>query len=545
MKQSITGDRLMQVSRPSPARHAGRLHPSCRVSIPVIPTALAFCLTIAAPSAAVADNSRPSGTPKSPEEYDAPVPAWREGPVRYILNAEEDRTYRATRKMSVEKRARFIREFWVSRDLDRTAPGNEYRDLYYRRVAEADRMFTESTAPGWKTDRGKIHILLGPPDEVEWISSLQSERHSVLWTYRKSPALVGLGPNPTLRFVKDRTGEYRLTNDYPLSGLETSLSVAFESQALQMTGVSSPQHPPDAALGSNPRGDSPFHTHRDFFQSSGGKTLTLLTVGIDETLLDETDPSGESSTGVDQGGEELLQPPPGADASPSGSRFDIGVRLVGEEPDQPAYDLSGPGGLRGPARGAGERVGRYFLYQGGTSVIPGRYAAHFDLIDRSTGRPYSFVETIDVPDFKSDSLSLSSITLASRLERLDEGIAGYSAPFVLGNLRILPRPDDIFHADEDLAFYFHVYGTTIDPIGGRPDLDVEYRFFISGEGPTVAGPVFSPLGHPILLTGLQTPIQGFSLPLLGWDSGRYRVRVLVTDRLTGERASRDVTFRID
>src|SRR5438093_12048987 len=98
-------------------------------------------------------------------DYDAPDARWREGPVRYLLTKDEDDAFR--RLKTDEERAAFIRTFWASRDPDTSTPENEYRDMFYARVAQANRVFTDSTKPGWKTDRGKIFILLGPPDEVE------------------------------------------------------------------------------------------------------------------------------------------------------------------------------------------------------------------------------------------------------------------------------------------------------------------------------------------------------------------------------------------
>src|SRR5262249_42516616 len=99
-------------------------------------------------------------------EFDAPTTGWREGPVRYLLTRDEDIAFRHLDPR--EARLAFIERFWASRDPDTSTPDNEFRDLFYRRVAFAVRAFTtESTKPGWKTDRGKIYILLGPPDDFD------------------------------------------------------------------------------------------------------------------------------------------------------------------------------------------------------------------------------------------------------------------------------------------------------------------------------------------------------------------------------------------
>src|SRR5262245_33826711 len=100
------------------------------------------------------------------EDFDAPVPEWCDGPVRYVVPQEDRVAYRKLE--TTEERARFIRRFWAARDPERTTPENEYRALFMRRLDEAQRLFTtESTKPGWKTDRGRIWILIGPPDETD------------------------------------------------------------------------------------------------------------------------------------------------------------------------------------------------------------------------------------------------------------------------------------------------------------------------------------------------------------------------------------------
>src|SRR4030095_16231975 len=88
---------------------------------------------------------------------------WREGPVRYIITAEEDRRIRQID--TVEGRLRFIEQFWLRRDPQHATLVNEYRHEFWTRVATANRMFTQSSKPGWKTDMGRYYILLGPPDD--------------------------------------------------------------------------------------------------------------------------------------------------------------------------------------------------------------------------------------------------------------------------------------------------------------------------------------------------------------------------------------------
>jgi GWxTD domain-containing protein len=65
-----------------------------------------------------------------------------------------------------EEREQFIAIFWHDRDSDPDTEENEYRDDYYERVAFVNEHFG-SAIPGVKTDRGRIYLRFGKPDEIE------------------------------------------------------------------------------------------------------------------------------------------------------------------------------------------------------------------------------------------------------------------------------------------------------------------------------------------------------------------------------------------
>lgn len=84
--------------------------------------------------------------------------------VRYIISREERKTFLSLPSF---ERPRFIEEFWKKRDSDPLTEANEFKDEYLKRVEEAKHLFTESGHSGWLTDRGRIFILLGPPEQRE------------------------------------------------------------------------------------------------------------------------------------------------------------------------------------------------------------------------------------------------------------------------------------------------------------------------------------------------------------------------------------------
>lgn len=84
--------------------------------------------------------------------------------VRYIITREERKTYLG---LPGSERPYFVEEFWKKRDTDPATEVNEYKNEYLKRIDEAKHLFTEGGTTGWLTDRGRIYVLLGPPEQRE------------------------------------------------------------------------------------------------------------------------------------------------------------------------------------------------------------------------------------------------------------------------------------------------------------------------------------------------------------------------------------------
>jgi GWxTD domain-containing protein len=81
--------------------------------------------------------------------------------VRYILSDEEKDMYNQYPPLEREE---FIEKFWARRDPTPYTARNEFKEQYFNRIREANKMFRGAIA-GWLQDRGRIYILLGPPNE--------------------------------------------------------------------------------------------------------------------------------------------------------------------------------------------------------------------------------------------------------------------------------------------------------------------------------------------------------------------------------------------
>lgn len=119
------------------------------------------------------------------------LPAEREflSTVRYLITKQERKAFRS---LAPQERLAFIEEFWKQRDPDPLTEENEFQKEYYGRIEEANRLFRESgSRNGWLTDRGRIHILLGPPERRDVYPSGYSfyEPPVEIWYYGFFPII--------------------------------------------------------------------------------------------------------------------------------------------------------------------------------------------------------------------------------------------------------------------------------------------------------------------------------------------------------------------
>jgi GWxTD domain-containing protein len=115
-----------------------------------------------------------------------PLPAiyqkWVDEEVAYIIAPEERQALIALKSDS--ERDEFVRQFWLRRDPTPGTEQNEFKEEHYRRIAYSNVHFA-SKQPGWKTDRGCVYIVQGPPDEITAGKSSTGAQREI-WKYLKS-----------------------------------------------------------------------------------------------------------------------------------------------------------------------------------------------------------------------------------------------------------------------------------------------------------------------------------------------------------------------
>src|SRR6202162_3748322 len=186
------------------------------------------------------------------KELDNSFKTWLNEDVTYIISPEERTAF--LQLETNEEREQFIEQFWLRRSSNPDLPDNDFKEEHYRRIAYANEHFA-SGIPGWKTDRGRIYIIWGKPDEIEshptggtYDQPMEEGGGSTTtygfddWTYHY---LEGIGENITIEFMDPTgTGEYHITMDpgekdamahVPGGGPSMLESMGMSSQAARFT----------------------------------------------------------------------------------------------------------------------------------------------------------------------------------------------------------------------------------------------------------------------------------------------------------------------
>jgi GWxTD domain-containing protein len=477
----------------------------------LVVVALAALLSTAGPAAA-----------KKKEGAD--LSDWPDGPVRYIIEKHEAETFK--RLETDEARTLFIERFWSRRDpTPETLLTNEYRRMFWERVQESKELFMDSSKPGWMTDRGKIHILYGPPTEIQEDRDLvpnsgpTSGQGVIRWIYEGRPGeRMDMNPVVVVPFVRDTGGEYRLTYDPKLA------SVFFDPNKFQ---------------------DNPLRGYERWLEMvSTPMGRSDLSVMLDLGRMQEVPPQQKIlMTQV-----ETLESYDTEPLSFSANRFrhpDEGTVLV------TTVDVSNTGPDYKPAI-----IARYQPQDGGEPRLLSE--AEFRMEDRDGGvrlaegrialPPGDYLVTVIVADPQNATTGLgrstvairppgrtprfSDVVLAAELESLPyASLASYDEPFIVGPFRVLPRMDDVLLKGESLKLLYEVY-----------DVAMPFRVTYQLQGLDTDGS-WVDLGRPS--TAEQASItQAWELPTNPrWPDGDYRVRIEVLDG-EGRLIATDVPFEL-
>ena len=498
------------------------------------------------------------------KELETPYKKWIDEEVPYIITNEERAAFK--KLTTDDEREQFIESFWERRNPNPGSPENEFKEEYYRRIAYANEHYA-SGIPGWKTDRGRIYIMYGPPDENDSHPSggtyvrPQEEGGGETstypfeqWRYRY---IDGIGTNIILEFVDPTmTGEYHLTMDpgekdallhVPNAGLTDMEAMGMTSKADRFTRTDGMTT--GTAMGGTPESMEeftrldlyakiwrppevkfkdlkavvtskisaqllPFDVRTDFIRVTDETVLTPITIQVAYRDL-----QFQNKDGVMHGVMDIY----GELTSLSGRHVNTFEKsLVLDVPEHEFQHL----------------VGRKAVYQEGVPLRPGRYKLSLVMKDDQNGHMGTMELGLVVPNFEEGKLSSSSLILADLIQPLPTSQVG-TGMFVIGGTKVRPSVNQTFTRDQNLGIYMQVYNLGLDAKTHKPSLDVEYEVLKDGK------PL---LAQPEDAAKLKDATQQFTLekqmPLSLLQPGKYTVQIKVTDNIKKQTVTPSTTFEV-
>ncbi|MFN2494075.1 MAG: GWxTD domain-containing protein [Pyrinomonadaceae bacterium] len=486
---------------------------------------------------------------------------WLEKDVTYVITDEERRAFK--KLQTDDEREKFIEEFWRRRDPDPDTDENEFKEEYYERIAYANEHFA-SGIPGWKTDRGRIWIMYGKPDERETHpmggnydrpsyegGGNTSTYPFETWFYRYLP---GVGSGIEIEFVDPTgSGEYRIARNpnekdallhVPGAGLTLSEQLGLSDKGDRISGLGgigngqyqreqdSPfsrlqlladlSRPPQVkfndlatAVNTGVIEENPlnFDIRVDYFRQSDERVITAFTIQTENKDLVFQD-----SGGLQQARINIF----GRITSVAGRRAGIF--------EDPVITTATTEELT-------DAKDRKSAYQKAVALAPGTYKVDVIVRDVASGATGVKHLGFTVPKYDTQKLSTSTLVLAAKLESLvDQPAVGQ---FVIGQTKVIPNVSGVYHRGQPVGVYLQVYNAGVDQTTLRPSVDVEYS--LSRDGKELGKQSedwrgMSDSGQRLTLARL---IDTRALPL-----GEYELTVRIKDRVSGQALSPAAKFTV-
>jgi len=502
------------------------------------------------------------------KELATPYRKWLNEDVTYIITDEERSAF--MRLQTDEEREQFIENFWLRRDPTPDTVENEFREEHYRRIAYANEHFA-SGIPGWKTDRGRIYISYGPPDELDDHASGGSYERPPeegggetatypfqQWRYRY---IEGIGTNIIIEFVDPTmSGEFHMTMDpsekdaltyVPNAGLTMMEQMGMSDKTQRFnntdgTHLGAPmgglpesmneftrleqfaklQKPPaikfadlEAKVDSRILYDIlPMKVRVDFFPVTDASVLTYVSVQFDNKDLQLKTKDGVATANIHLFGEFRT--------------------ISGKMVQNFEEDMQIPGG---PAQYRTDWAQRKSIGQKEVPLKPGTYRLDVVCKDQTSGFANNYNTTVTVPRLDPDVLSTSTLILADDIESVPLRNIG-TGQFVIGDTKVRPRIGSIFRRDETLGIYMKLYNFGTDDQNRRPQGEVLYEVVRTGT-PEAIVTATEDIGKIPDASAAQVTLQK-RLRLEQFAPGSYTLRIKITDKNRNKTLTQSAPFTV-
>ena len=503
------------------------------------------------------------------QELSGTYKKWLSQDVVYIITPEEKAAFKQL--SNDEERDQFIEQFWQRRNPDPDSPENAYKEEHYRRIAYANEHFAAGI-PGWKTDRGRIYITWGPPDQIEGHNGggtydrpldegggTTSAYPFETWRYRY---LEGVGQEVVLDFVDQcMCGEYFLSSNpndkdallhtpggatqYEQMGLSTKAQRLdpFAPNANPMQGIQSTHEfdkleqlakvnsPPPVKFKDLEEVVShkinvnlmPFEVRTDYVKVTGDTVLVPITLQVKEK-----DVTFASKDGIQRGTVNIF-----------GRVTGITGRVAQTFEDTVQMDV--------PQELLEKELEHSKLYWKAIPLRPGRYRVDIVVKDVNGDRVGTWSHGIMVPEYTEDKLASSSLILADRMEKVATKDVG-SGNFVIGETKLAyPHLDGAdgkpatFKHDQRMSLWMQVYNLQPDDKTKKTSANIEYEIVNLANNQSVlhSSESTDSMGR----VGDQVTLAK-TLALNSFPPGMYRLTVKVDDNVSKQQIAPSVRFAV-
>ncbi|HEV2197109.1 MAG TPA: GWxTD domain-containing protein [Candidatus Acidoferrum sp.] len=500
------------------------------------------------------------------KELDNAYKQWLTEDVTYIITPEERNAF--LQLDTNEEREQFIEQFWLRRSSNPDLPDNDFKEEHYRRIAYANEHYA-SGIPGWKTDRGRMYIMWGPPDEIEShptggtydrpMEEGGGSTSTYPWETWRWRYLEGIGENIILEFVDPSgSGEYHMTMDpsekdallhVPGAGLSLMESMGMASKADRFTRSDGTNLP--TALGGTPasmdefnrlelfakvqkppevkfkdleavvtsrivRDQMHFNWRTDYLKVTNDTVLVPITIQIPNSQL-----SFQAKDGIHSAVINIF-----------GRITTLTGRVVQTFEDSVSRDF--------PDSLYQQSLKLQSIYQKAVPLRPGLYRLDLVLKDVQSGNVGAVNNRLAVPRYEDDKLEASSLILADQIEHVPAKQIG-TGQFVLGSSKVRPRLQGDFTTADRLGIYLQVYN--LKPDDATHKSSASFQFTVKKGNEPVPGMQFKETSEDLKQTGEQVTIERF-LPLATLLPGKYTLEVNATDVHSNQSISRTADFTV-
>ncbi len=498
------------------------------------------------------------------KELDTPYRQWLNEDVVYIISPDERNAF--LQLATNEEREQFIEQFWLRRSTNPDLPDNDFKEEHYRRIAYANEHYA-SGIPGWKTDRGRIYIIWGPPDEIEAhptggtydrpIDEGGGTTSTYPWETWRWRYLEGIGENVIIEFVDPSgSGEYHMTMDpsekdallhVPGAGLSLLEQMGLASQADRFTradGTNLPtapggtpasleefnrlelyakiQQPPpvkfkdlEAVVTARlVRDQMKFGWRTDFLKVTNDTVLVPITVQVPNTQL-----SFKKKEGVESATINIF----GRVTTLTGRVVQTFEEAVSRDYPDSLFQQS---------------LKLQSIYQKSVPLRPGLYRLDIVIKDVESGNVGVVNTRLAVPRYEDEKLEASSLILADQIEHVPAKQIG-TGQFVIGSSKVRPRMDADFTSADKLGIYMQVYNLKPDDKTHKSAATFEYTVK-KGDQQIMQ---FKETSEEMKQTGDQITIERL-LPLATLSPGKYTLQINATDSLSKQTITRTADFSV-